>query len=136
MELDISQRRALTKLWFIYGNNGSRHTDAGHKFIQRLLDSGTDQREFYRPGKELTDLVDKIIQGQEIVALPKNDDVEFWVAWEIDDEREFESGWKIVKRQSKIHILDSLHGLYCLCGSFVDMGQAGLTIHAGKQVPP
>jgi hypothetical protein len=32
------QHRALEKLWFIYGNNGQKHTDANHHFIQHLLE--------------------------------------------------------------------------------------------------
>lgn len=38
------QRKKLSRLWFIYGNNGTKNTSFNHKFIQRLLDSSEDHR--------------------------------------------------------------------------------------------
>lgn len=42
------QRRALNRLWFIYGNYGTKHTWGNHKFIQILLERGEDDRQFFR----------------------------------------------------------------------------------------
>ena len=44
------QRRALEKLWFVYGNNGKKSTHMNHRFIQNLLQHGEDDREFYLEG--------------------------------------------------------------------------------------
>jgi len=41
------KKEALSKLWFRYGNYGSRHTPGNHKFIQRFLDGPSDEREEY-----------------------------------------------------------------------------------------
>lgn len=42
------QKKQLEKLWFIYGNGGSKHTLGNHKFIQNLLTDNEDYRSFYR----------------------------------------------------------------------------------------
>lgn len=45
-------RKELERLWFVYGNNGPRHTWGNHKFIQGLLERGEDEREWLRkPGR-------------------------------------------------------------------------------------
>jgi hypothetical protein len=45
----ISQhRKELEKLWFVYGNNGPKHTHGNHKFIQCLLEHNSDDRKFFR----------------------------------------------------------------------------------------
>lgn len=50
MELSEEQRKQLNKLWFIYGNNGKKHSHSNHRFIQNLLTNGEDDREFYLAG--------------------------------------------------------------------------------------
>ncbi len=42
VELSKDQTRELRKLWFVFGNNGPKHTHHNHIFIQRFLDSGED----------------------------------------------------------------------------------------------
>jgi len=54
----------LQDLWFIYGNNGKKHTDGNHKFIQRLIEGNGDMRKFYKPTKECIDEVDKVMKGE------------------------------------------------------------------------
>lgn len=48
--LTEDQRKQLQKLWFIYGNNGKKHSHMNHRFIQNLLSRGEDDREFYLAG--------------------------------------------------------------------------------------
>lgn len=50
--LTESQRKALEKLWFIYGNHGKKHSHSNHRFIQNLLSRGEDDREFYLQGSQ------------------------------------------------------------------------------------
>jgi hypothetical protein len=38
------QRERLERLWFVYGNHGSRTTPGDHQFIQCLLEHGIDTR--------------------------------------------------------------------------------------------
>jgi len=59
--LTPEQRKALGRLWFRYGNHGPKHTDAGHKFIQALLEGGTDERAFFNPPAEMVTEVDKVL---------------------------------------------------------------------------
>jgi len=46
--LTAEQRKQLTKLWFIYGNNGKKHTHQNHRYIQNILEHGEDTEKFYR----------------------------------------------------------------------------------------
>ena len=46
--LTDKQRVALQKLWFIYGNNGKKHTYHNHRYIQNILEHGENTEEFYR----------------------------------------------------------------------------------------
>lgn len=64
LSLTLEQRKAIEKLWMIYGNHGPKHSDRDHKFIQRFLDEGSDTREFYRPSKEAIAAVEKILGGK------------------------------------------------------------------------
>jgi len=48
IELSETQRRKLEKIWFVYGNNGKKHTHRNHRFIQNFLESGEDTEKFYR----------------------------------------------------------------------------------------
>ena len=59
--LSEEQRHALEDLWFLWGNNGKKHTMANHKFIQRILESNEDHRDFYNPDPELIKIVDGIL---------------------------------------------------------------------------
>jgi ribosome recycling factor len=47
IQLTAEQRKALEKLWFIYGNQGKKHTHHNHRFIQNFLEHNEDSREFY-----------------------------------------------------------------------------------------
>lgn len=62
--LDYINRRSLEKLWFIYGNNGPKHTHGNHRFIQCLLEKSTDEREFFKSdiSQECLTEVDKILK--------------------------------------------------------------------------
>lgn len=42
------QQKALERLWFVFGNNGPKHTWGNHKFIQILIERDEDDREFFR----------------------------------------------------------------------------------------
>lgn len=57
-------RKELERLWFTYGNHARLHSDAGHKFIQVLLESGQDERDFFHPPEDLVALVDAIFKGK------------------------------------------------------------------------
>ena len=65
--LTDEQRKALNKLWHIYGNHGKKVTHCNHRFIQNFLEHGEDTREFYLSStkndltKECIDEVDKIL---------------------------------------------------------------------------
>lgn len=50
--LTEEQRKKLNKLWFIYGNNGKKHSYSNHRFIQNILSRGEDDREFYLSGPD------------------------------------------------------------------------------------
>lgn len=38
LALQSAQRQKLVRLWFLYGNHGKHHSDAGHHFIQHFLE--------------------------------------------------------------------------------------------------
>lgn len=63
VNLSPEQRRKLEKLWFIYGNHGSKSTLRRHKFIQGFLEHGHDYRDFYKPDRELLEKVDTILRS-------------------------------------------------------------------------
>ncbi len=42
--LTESQRERLERLWFVFGNHGSKTTPGNHQFIQGLLEQGLDLR--------------------------------------------------------------------------------------------
>lgn len=68
--LTDTQRKELNKLWFIYGNNGKKHTHCNHRYIQNFLEHGEDSEQFYKssPKGDLTDecinAVNKLIKNQ------------------------------------------------------------------------
>lgn len=133
LNLTTDQQRQIRKLWFVYGNYGSRHSDDDHKFLQRLLDKDTDEREFYRPSKEVKRLVDAVLRNEQ-VTLPKEEDTRAWVAWVVEREVENAEGWRTTRRRSRIHITDSDQSLYCVCGTFIDPGLDGATRYDGREV--
>lgn len=63
MIITKDQRVKLEAAWFVYGNNGRKHTLSGHKFIQGILERGKDYRALYRPDKEVTQTVDRILSS-------------------------------------------------------------------------
>lgn len=60
IKLTESEKKELEKLWFIFGNNGQKHTQENHKFIQSLL-QGKNHRKFYNPTRECVEAVSEII---------------------------------------------------------------------------
>lgn len=62
VKLTQAQRKALEKLWFVYGNNGPKHTRANHRFVQCFLENGEDGRGMFKPSLELRDAVDAIME--------------------------------------------------------------------------
>lgn len=62
INLSDVQRKQIEKLWFIYGNNGKRHTRENHRFIQEILE-GEDHRKFFKPTQKCRDAVDNILNS-------------------------------------------------------------------------
>jgi len=60
---DLGIRRKIERLWFVYGNNGPKHSDMGHKFIQGIVEHGEWLEDFYNPPKEVVDAVMEALQG-------------------------------------------------------------------------
>lgn len=51
--LTDQQRKALEKLWLVYGNNGKKHTHCNnHRYIQNFLEQGEDTENFYKRSKK------------------------------------------------------------------------------------
>lgn len=48
IQLTEEQRKKLVGLWFVYGNNGKKHTHHNHRYIQSFIEHGEDTGEFYR----------------------------------------------------------------------------------------
>lgn len=133
VQLNQQQRQDIRKLWMIYGNYGRRHSDAGHKFLQRLLDSNEDTRDYWRPGPELTGLVDAILRG-ETPDLPPEQDKDGWVCWEL--EREDENG-RLRRSKSKVHLTPWDEAFQTMCGAEIpfDSHHTELIVHHDKEVP-
>lgn len=70
IEMTEQQRKALHKLWFIYGNNGKKHTHCNHRYIQNLLEHGEDSEKFYRQSDK-NDLTDECVN--EVKTILSND---------------------------------------------------------------
>lgn len=51
IKLSDDQRRRLETLWFIYGNNGKKHSHCNHRYIQNFLEHGQDTEGFYKKAK-------------------------------------------------------------------------------------
>jgi hypothetical protein len=67
--LNDKQRRALERLWFIYGNYGPKTTPGNHGFIQGFLEHGQDLRhlrnKFTTPTPECEAAVDAILASKD-----------------------------------------------------------------------
>lgn len=60
VEVTEEQRRALERLWFIYGNYGPKTTPGNHQFIQGFLERGQDERDFNKVTPECLVAVDAV----------------------------------------------------------------------------
>src|SRR5215212_8569402 len=68
-----SQRERLERLWFVYGNHGTKTTPGNHQFIQGLLEHGLDLRPLHtkrtakrdRPTGECETAVEAILASAE-----------------------------------------------------------------------
>jgi len=66
-ELTENQHKQLNKLWFVYGNDGKKHSHNNHRFIQNLLSRGEDDRQFYLDGEQ--NMRDKGFSETQIAAI-------------------------------------------------------------------
>lgn len=48
MTITEDQKKKLMKLWFVYGNNGKKHTHHNHRYIQNFIEHDEDTEDFYR----------------------------------------------------------------------------------------
>lgn len=72
VKLSPRQRKELERLWFIYGNYGSKRTPGNHSFIQGLLEHGIDLRPMFttrtrktdRPTEECEAAVDAVLDKE------------------------------------------------------------------------
>lgn len=71
IELSPTQVKDLRKLWFLYGNEGKKHTDDQHKWIQRFLDSQEDHYAVFAQGilPECKFAVDAIVGHRDLDAV-------------------------------------------------------------------
>lgn len=53
----------LENLWFVYGNNGPKHTGDNHKFIQRHVEGRAQLAKDYSPTKECRNAVKQAINA-------------------------------------------------------------------------
>jgi len=63
IDITAEQRHALRELWFVYGNNGKKHNDGDHKFIQRILADEINTGDYYRPTDECVAAVKSVLDG-------------------------------------------------------------------------
>lgn len=61
VEVTDGQRKALERLWFIYGNYGPKTTPGNHQFIQGFLERGQDERDFNQVTPECLAAVDAVL---------------------------------------------------------------------------
>lgn len=52
IDLNEEQKKALEKLWFIYGNSGPKATKGNHGYIQGFIQYNEDRKEFYLQGEK------------------------------------------------------------------------------------
>ena len=57
------QKNAIELLWFVYGNNGPKHTTGNHKFLQNIL-RGDDLRDVFKPSAEVLEKVKAILKEE------------------------------------------------------------------------
>lgn len=48
VKITEEQKKHLIKLWFIYGNNGKKHTHFNHRYIQNFIEHNEDSEDFYK----------------------------------------------------------------------------------------
>ena len=58
------QKHFLEDLWFVWGNNGPKHSMDNHKFIQGILERGDYDTKFFSPAQPLVQAVDSILSSQ------------------------------------------------------------------------
>lgn len=65
MELNQIQLNKLMKLWFIYGNEGKKHTHEQHLWIQKIIEFHIDEYKFWgkRISQECKEEVYKVLNG-------------------------------------------------------------------------
>ena len=56
------QKDKLLKLWFIYGNNGKKHSHCNHRYIQNILEHREDTESFYRQSTK-NDLTEECVNA-------------------------------------------------------------------------
>jgi hypothetical protein len=74
VRLTGSQRERLERLWFVYGNYGSKTTPGNHQFIQCLLEHGIDIRPLQTkrtakrdvPTEECVAAVEKVLASADV----------------------------------------------------------------------
>jgi plasmid stabilization system protein ParE len=71
LTLTPEQRKKLGDLWYVYGNNGPRHTQGNHKWIQTILRLQMDHREMYKPSEVCIQTVDEVLKTEEIKSEPE-----------------------------------------------------------------
>lgn len=66
VKLTDEQRQKLERLWFIYGNHGSKTTPGNHCFIQGFLEHGQDLRHLrgWKPTAECMSAVDAVLVNE------------------------------------------------------------------------
>jgi len=60
------QKEDLEKLWLIYGNCGQEHSVSNHKFIQKILEKGQDQRGSLNPTEKCLLAVEIILTDLQV----------------------------------------------------------------------
>lgn len=69
--LTDTQRKGLEKLWFVYGNEGKKHSHCNHRYIQNFLEQGEDTESFYKQSakndltQECVDAVKAVLNDKE-----------------------------------------------------------------------
>lgn len=75
--LTTGQRDRLERLWFTYGNYGSKSTPGNHSFIQGILEHGIDVRPAYTKRTRKSEIPTPECEAavDAILAMGSNDDV-------------------------------------------------------------
>jgi hypothetical protein len=56
------QRKAVTALFYVYGNGGPNHTHGDHEFLRRIL-VGEENPEHFQPTGRCKDAFEKVMEG-------------------------------------------------------------------------